>query len=183
MGEHHATYIGDPMLTRFCLSLTPVVVALLSLPLFAEDGAIIVVNPVGEPRGLTQGNAVRYFLWCDAEGWHVRTDSGGKPHVFNGSLSVKGGKITAISDFENLEAGTRKKKADLGIVNNARNQITFKFTTSKKRDGFDFQVDESAKEIRFHFLIDGKTAPQRVLIGPAGQPAPTDVLILPAHPE
>ena len=132
------------MLTRFCLFLTPVVVVLLSLPLFAQDGAIIVVNPVGEPRGLTQGNAVRYFLWCDAEGWHVRTDSGGKPHVFNGSLSVKGGKITAISDFENLEAGKRKKKTDLGIVNNARNQITFKFTTSKKRDGFDFQVDESA---------------------------------------
>jgi len=171
------------MLTRFCLSLTPVIVVLVSLPLFAQDGAIIVVNPVGEPRGLTQGNAVRYFLWCDAEGWHVRTDSGGKPHVFNGSLSVKGGKITAISDFENLEAGKRKKKADLGIVNNARNQITFKFTTSKKRDGFDFQVDESAKEIRFNFLIDGKTAPHRVLIGPASQPAPTDVLILPAHPE
>ena len=171
------------MLTRFCLSLTPVVVVLLSLPLFADDSAIIAVNPVGEPRGLTQGNAVRYFLWCDAEGWHVRTDSGGKPHVFNGSLSVKGGKITAISDFENLEAGKRKKKADLGIVNNARNQITFKFTTSKKRDGFDFQVDESAKEIRFNFLIDGKTAPHRVLIGPASQPAPSDVLILPAHPE
>ena len=171
------------MLTRFCLPLAPFVAVLLSLPLFAEDGAVIVVNPVGEPRGLTQGNAVRYFLWCDAEGWHVRTDSGGKPHVFNGSLSVQGGKITAISDFENLEAGKRKKKADLGIVNNAKNQITFKFTTSKKRDGFDFQVDESAKEIRFHFLIDGKTAPHRVLIGPASQPAPTDVLILPAHPE
>lgn len=171
------------MLKSFRLLLVCVAVALLSGPLHSQDEPVITVNPVGEPKALGKGNAVRYFLWYDAEGWHLRTDSGGKAHVFNGSISVVGGKVTAISDFENLEAGKKKKKADLGVINKAKNQITFKFTTSKKRDGFNFQVDDSAKEIRFKLLIDGKAAPQRVLIGPASQPAPAEVLSLPAHPE
>jgi len=171
------------MLKSFRLPLMCVAVALLSVPLYSQVEPVITVNPVGEPEGLTKGNAVRYFLWYDAEGWHLRTDSGGKAHVFNGSVSVIGGKVTTISDFENLEAGKKKKKADVGVVNKAKDQITFKFTTSKKRDGFDFQVDDSAKEIRFTLLIDGAAAPQRVLIGPASQPAPTEMLLFPAHPQ
>lgn len=171
------------MLKSFRRSLMCVVVALLSAPLFSQDKPVISVNPVGEPIGLAKGNAVRYFLWYDAEGWHLRTDSDGKAHVFNGSVSVIGGKVTAITDFENLEAGKKKRKADLGVVNKSKDRITFKFTTSKKRDGFDFQVDDAAKEIRFTLLIDGKAAPQRVLIGPASQPAPAEVVSFPAQPE
>jgi hypothetical protein len=156
---------------------------LISLPLFAEDEPVIAVNPVGEPKGLTKGNAIRYFLWYDAKGWHLQTDTGGKRHVFNGTITVVGGKVTAIYGFENLEAGKKKKNTDLGVINKARNQITFKFATSKKRDGFSFQVDEAAKEIRFQLLIDGRLAPDRVLIGAASQPAPGEVLVLPAHPK
>ena len=74
-------------------------VALLSLPLIAEDKPVIAVNPVGEPKGLTKGDAVRYFLWYDAAGWHLRTDSGGKAHVFNGSIGIAGGKITDTDHF------------------------------------------------------------------------------------
>jgi hypothetical protein len=171
------------MVKSFGLSLLLVMITLPSLPIRAAEEPVITVNPVGEPNGLRKGNAVRYFLWYDAKGWHLRTDSGGAAHVFNGSVDIVGGKITAITDFENLEAGKKKKKADRGVYNKAKDQITFKFTTSKKRDGFDFQVDDSAKEIRFKLLIDGKAAPDRVLIGPASQPAPTEVLLLPAHPE
>lgn len=165
------------------LSLLLFMTMLLLLPIGAAEEPVIKVNPVGEPNGLRKGNAVRYFLWYDAQGWHLRTDSGGAAHVFNGSIDIVGGKITSISDFENLEAGKKKKNEDRGYYNKEKNQITFKFTTSKKRDGFDFQVDDSAKEIRFKLLIDGKAVPERVLIGPASQPAPTEVLLLPAHPE
>ena len=151
--------------------------------LSAEDEPTIEVNAFGEPPALSKGNAIRYFLWYDAAGWHLQTDTAGKAHEFTGLIDVVGGKVTSISDFENLEAGKKKKKSDVGMVNQAKNQITFKFTTSKKRDGFDFQVDDSAKQIRLKLLIDGKASPDRVVIGAAGQPAPTEVLLLPAHPK
>src|SRR5688572_133068 len=131
------------MVKCFRMSLLFFMITLLSLPIHAEDESVITVNPVGEPNGLRKGNAVRYFLWYDAKGWHLRTDSGGAAHVFNGSVNIIGGKVTAITDFENLEAGKKKKKVDRGVYNKDKDQITFKFTTSKKRDGFDFQVDDS----------------------------------------
>lgn len=149
----------------------------------AQEPPVITVNPVGEPIGLTRGNAVRYFLWYDAEGWHLRTDSGGKRHAFQGTVDVVGGKVAAITGFEDLEAGPNKRKADVGYLNRAQNQISFKFSTSKRRDGFDFQTDGDATELRFKLLIDGKSLPQRILIGPASQPAPSDVLRLPARPQ
>jgi hypothetical protein len=172
------------MLNSVRLLLLSAATVFSSLSVLAQDEPVIKVNPVGEPKSLTRGNAVRYLVWYDAEGWHLRTDSGGKPHVFNGSINVVGGKVIAINQFENMEAAPKKKKrADLGVLNKAKNQITFKFTTSKKRDGFDFQLDESAKEIQLKLLIDGKPMPDRILIGPASQPAPAEVLLLPAHPE
>jgi hypothetical protein len=149
----------------------------------ADEGSPIAVNPVGRPDALTKGNAIRYFLWHDADGWHLRTDSNGKPHKFKGTITVVGGKVTEISDFEDLEAGRPRRKRDLGHLNEAENQVTFSFTTSVARDGFDFTVDGGAREIRFDLTIDGKPAPRRILIGAESQPAPTEDLVLPAHPE
>ncbi|MDX1947256.1 MAG: hypothetical protein SFU86_17780 [Pirellulaceae bacterium] len=168
------------ILSAFCVGFV-----LAASAVSAEDlpGKVIDVSPIGEPKNLVGGKAVRYFLWYDAEGWHLRTDSNGKANNFNGLIDVVGGKVTKISDFANLEAGKKKKKADLGIVNQAKNQITFKFTTSKKRDGFDFSVDDDAKEIRFKLMIEGEARGERVLIGAAGQPANSDVFSLPAHPK
>ncbi len=171
------------MPSAFQLPLFLVALLLLAPTLTAEDAPLVAVDPVGKPITLLKGNAIRYFLWNDAHGWHLRSDSNGKRHVFSGSIDIVGGKLTKISNFENLEAGAKPRFADRGKFNKAKTQITFKFTTSIKRDGFDFQVDESAKQVRFKLKIDGKLRPRRVLIGAAGQPAPTDVLLLPAHPK
>ena len=132
---------------------------------------------------LTKGNSIRYFVWHDAAGWHLRTDSNDKAHDFTGVIDVVGGKFAAVTGFENLESGKKKGKSDLGIVNKAKTQITFKFATKNKRDGFDFQVDEDAKQIRFKLMIDGKPTPQRVLLGASSSPAPSDVFLLKAKPE
>jgi hypothetical protein len=98
-------------------------------------------------------------------------------------IDIAGGKVTSVFGFENLEAQKKKKRADLGIVNKAKDKITFKFKTSKRRDGFDFQVNEAAQSLRFKLMIDGKEQPDRVIIGAAGQPAPTERFSLPAHPQ
>src|SRR5688572_16672325 len=107
---------GDSM--RIALLLAVVLVTWVTPPIFsADDSPAIEVNPVGEPKGLSRGDAVRYFLWHDAEGWHLRTDSNGKPHRFQGRIDVVAGKVTTISDFENLEPGRNRRRADLGILN------------------------------------------------------------------
>ena len=165
--------VAAAMLTFACC--TPAV-------LFGDE-SVIDVNPSGRPKSIAKGQAVRYFLWHDSDGWHLQSDSGGRKHAFSGTVEVIGGKVTKISDFDNLEPERKKKNRDLGFLNEAKNEIKFKFATSKARDGFDFQVDESATQIRFRLLIDGKALPQRVLIGAESQPAPDEEFTLPAHPE
>jgi hypothetical protein len=174
---------GYPMARCFCMFLLCMAIGLISFSCVAEDAPVIKVNPVGQPLGLAKGNAIRYFLWYDKEGWHLRSDTGGRAHVFSGTISVVDGQIITISNFERMEAGAKKPNADLGSVNNAKNEISFRFKTSLKRDGFDFQLNDVAKEVRFKLLIDGKPAPERVLIGPASQPAPTELLVFPGHPD
>ena len=147
-----------------------------------DEAAVIKVNPVGEPKELGAGEGIRYFLWYDAAGWHLRTDSGGRKHDFTGLIKVAGGKVTRIANFGNLETGKKKKKMDLGILSKDKTEITFKFTTSKRHDGFDFQVDDAASAIKFQLMIDGGAKPGRVLIGASGQPAPEEVFALPARP-
>jgi hypothetical protein len=157
-------------------------VALLFCMSVAAVAQVIKVDPKGEPADLQKGNAIRYFVWFDDGAWHLRTDTAGKKHSFSGTVEIVGGKVTTISDFENLEGGKKKKKSDLGQLNQKQDEIAFKFTTSKKRDGFDFQVDGAAKQVRFKLLIDGKPAPERIFIGARAQPAPMDAFEFPAAP-
>lgn len=82
----------------------------------------------------------------------------------------------------NLEAAPRRVNRDLGWLNEARNQIDFKFATSKRRDTFEFRVDPNATNIKFQIRINGKAMPQWILIGRQSQPAPKEVFVLPAHP-
>jgi hypothetical protein len=164
------------------LSLCAVLASLAVAAAAEEKEAVIKVNPIGEPKSLGEGDGIRYFLWYDAAGWHLRTDSGGRKHDFTGLIKVVGGKVTRIANFGNLETGKKKKKADLGILSKGKDEITFKFTTSKRHDGFDFQVDDAATSIKFQLMIEGGVKPGRVLIGAAGQPASDEVFSLPAHP-
>src|SRR5688572_11836797 len=97
----------------------------------AADPAIK-VDPTGEPDELRKGNAIRYFLWYDGTEWHLRTDTAGKKHTFTGTIEVVGGKVTSITDFENLESGKKKKKSDVGKLNQNQTQVAFEFVTSKK---------------------------------------------------
>lgn len=170
------------------LQVTALLLCLCCASVAFTQQTIIEVDATGVPDALSKGDGVHYFLWYDAEGWHLRTDSGGKAHVYTGLITVDGGKFSSVSDFENLEARPSKKKKknrdpDLGKVNSAKDEITFRFTTSKKHDGFDFQVDENAKSIRFKLMIDGKAVPERVILGAASSPAPSEVFSLPARPE
>lgn len=165
------------LLTVTCISLGFTIPTLTS-----ADDPVIKVNPHGKPNALSKGDARRYGVWYDAEGWHLRTDTAGKKHEFTGLIDVIGGKVTAITNFDNLETGKKEQRSDSGMINETKDQISFKFHTGKKRDGFDFQVDGSAKEIRFTLLIDGQAYPDRILIGSASQPAPAKIFTLPANP-
>jgi hypothetical protein len=167
-----------------CLALALAVLVFPSVQA-ADEEPVIKLKVVGEPGNVGKLRGIHYFLWYDAGGWHVRTDSNDKAHTFNGSIRINGGKVTDLGNLDKLEGvGTKKAKAqDFGILSKDKDQITFKFKTIKHQDGFDFQVDSNAKEITFEFLIDGDAATKQVLIGPGNHAAPAAKFTLPAHPE
>lgn len=149
----------------------------------SADEPVIEINPAGKPKGIAKAKAPHFYLWHDADGWHLQTHTPQQQHTFTGTINVVGGKVTKITDFENLESRRRRKAADLGHLNKAENQITFQFETKGGRDGFDFQVGKSAKEIRFQLQIDGESLTERIHIGADSQHAPSEEFSLPAHPE
>lgn len=142
----------------------------------------------GKPKQLDAGNRRGLYVWCAGERWHVVSATRGELHVFTGMVHVKGGKVTNVANFGNLEVGHvplmyRSHVPDIGAVNPARDMITFKFTTKGARDGFTFTVDEAATELEVRILRDGMPIPGEVFIGSNGTRPPAAAFSLPAHPK
>jgi hypothetical protein len=143
------------------------------------------VNPVGKPEDFKPGASARYAVWCDDEGWHVRTTTGPKgPHAFRGTVEIVGGKMVRLDPVGAEGKGGGKKDADAGTWNAQGTVFDFTLKTGAKHtDGFDLKVTTAATAIKFNLSVGGDEAPGKVFIGAKGEHPKEAVFYLPAHPK
>lgn len=122
----------------------------------------------------------RYFVWNDRNGWHLRTTTQKFIRKFEGSITSSHdpfGKIRPIG----LESGG--KHQDLWEVDEARKTIRFAIWTTKKFDGFDFDLPNNPEgTLTFELKIDGKARPKHVFVGRTLQNPAALPLVVPAAP-
>ncbi|MGE3315230.1 MAG: hypothetical protein AB7O26_08940 [Planctomycetaceae bacterium] len=150
----------------------------------------VVETPVTEldPEGAPPDRkvpAARIFVWYEGGLWHVRTRTKENAHQFSGVISIAGGKLKHISNYEGLEARGKKKGkkgSDIGQWNAAKNQITFNFRTAGREDGFDFELDKKAKDVTFDLKVDGYGHARVIRVGSKEQMPSATPFTLPAQP-
>jgi hypothetical protein len=131
----------------------------------ADDGKI---NPKGQPADAREGKLVnqppRYYLWLDAQGWHLRTAAKEKVFVhFTGSVELTKG---AFGQLRPIGLESKGKNADRWSVDADRRKIEFDIHTSGSFDGFDFTVvKDQTGELQLDLNIGEKPMPKRVFIG------------------
>ena len=117
-----------------------------TLPMLSEvqaGGAGL--DPQGRPKGFHAGDSVRYAIWHDDRGWHVRTTTAKREHVFKGHIRVEDGVFERIYSHD-LEKEGRLR--DWWKVGPERHRVTFDFKTDRGVDGIDFRVSRSARRRR-----------------------------------
>jgi hypothetical protein len=136
-------------------------------------------DPRGEPKGFHAGETVRYAIWHNQHGWHVRTTTAKAEHHFRGHVRVEGGVFERIHSHD-LEKEGRLR--DWWKVGPERRMVTFEFKTQRALDGIDFRVSKSATRIHFNLHIDGRPQHERVFVGLHNQHPKANPFDLPAHP-
>lgn len=93
------------------------------------------------------GEAKGYFVWNDAEGWHVRWTTRGERHVFSG-------KVTCDGHFMDVKA-VAKERSDF-IKKTSDASIEFDAKAAGDLDGFNFRMSPSTQWVTFDLWMDGK---------------------------
>jgi hypothetical protein len=137
------------------------------------------LDPRGRPKGFHAGETVRYAIWHDENGWHVRTTTAKREHVFKGHIRVEDGIFERIHSHDLEKEG---KLRDWWKVGPERHVVRFDFKTDRGVDGIDFRVSRSARRIHFELHIDGRPEPGRVFVGRFDQHPGRIPFELPAHP-
>ncbi len=138
-----------------------------------------------DPRGRADEKfikvPVRYYVWHDAEGWHLRTASQ-KDQVrkFHGKIKLVGGTFNKLREIGLERKG---KSADNSKVNAARTEIEFTIFTSGSFDGYDFTIN-GGKDARVEFALQrgGKERPDEIFVGGKGQHPDSGKFDFPATP-
>lgn len=124
----------------------------------------------GRPNELKPGAPEAYWVWHDAQGWHLRTTTARNAHRFTGRVwGVKGAVQAKAVRNELNDRFKHSGKA-----------MTFDFYTQGHEDGFDFQIAEGNCAI-FHLFVDGEARPGRIRLGAAGA-APPSATFKACHP-
>jgi hypothetical protein len=137
------------------------------------------LDPRGRPKGFHAGDTVRYAIWHDDNGWHVRTTTAKREHVFRGHVRVEDGVFERIYSHDLEKEG---KLRDWWKVGPERHRVTFDFKTDRGVDGIDFRISRSARRLHFDLHIDGRPEPGRVFVGRFNQNPGKIPFDLPAHP-
>lgn len=135
--------------------LVGVLIALMALPAVSW-AAPLGPSPVGRPSLFHIGAPEAYWIWHDKGGYHVRTTTAHRSHVFAGTVTLPFEKFSLIERF------SLAHKDD--YVRKAGNRIDFSFASDRNVDGFDFWATWP-HEATFHLMIDGNAATNRVYIG------------------
>jgi hypothetical protein len=119
------------------------------------------ISSLGRPQGYKLAQPARYYVWKDSDGWHLRVTAPYKASVsFRGELRLHNAKFLAVRPI-----GV-DKQADGGTVSPDHRQLTFKFLTGGKFDGFDFNLDATDEsQLEMELLINGKQLQKRIFIG------------------
>jgi hypothetical protein len=114
----------------------------------------------GHPR--VEGQSGGYYVWADADGWHLRTTATQAVN-FTGTIAAVGGRI---EDLRPMRADARYP--DLRLTDRG---IEFSLPTFAGVEGFDWKVTSGCN--RFDLLVGGQTSPGLVRLGGAGDAPPS----------
>lgn len=138
------------------------------------------VDPWDRPAGSIVDQTARYYVWYDKQGWHLRATAKGL-RTFSGTIGINQGKIKSCVPV-GLKDGKQKGIPDIWKVNDARSQLSFRFRTAQKSDGFDLMVEGDGR-LKFDLRIDNQPKPAATFIG-AGKQHPGQMpFTLPAAPK
>ena len=138
------------------------------------------IDPKGKPEGLEAGKTLRWYVWHNDNGWHVRTTTKTQKHNFHGKIEVIGGKFKQVSAAKlDDKKGDRK---DWWTLSSNNRVLTLDFKTEGGMDGFDFEVAGKADRLDFTLLIDKDDEPKRIYIGKSGEHPEMSSFELPANP-
>lgn len=147
----------------------------------------------GRPA-FTEGSDRGYYVWRDAETWHVRWTTRGTQRRFTGSVATEGGELKSLKRIDveverrvlaparpgHVWRGPRGRlhvRPGRGPVVAEREQdkiekdgdrrIYWISRTDADIDGFDFKVDKNVTRLRFTLEVDGQSRPALVEFGRA----------------
>lgn len=133
-----------------------------------------------------------YYLWRDAEHWHVRWTTKGLLRHFAGAVTAEGGDLKSLKRIDveterrvlypgrapHVVVGPRGRAHVAGgrpaivvsqdqdkIEKDGDNRIVFTAKTDDDIDGFDIKVDDKVTALRFVLQIDGRPRPLLVEVG------------------
>ena len=137
------------------------------------------LDPWNRPEGSIVDQTARYYVWYDGDGWHLRSTAKGL-RTFSGTVRVKEAKIKSCVPV-GLSDGKQKGKPDAWRVNEKRSELTYRFRTAAKSDGFDIAV-EGEGTIEFELAIDGEQKPQAIFVGEKKRHPQASPFVLAAKP-
>ncbi len=137
------------------------------------------IDPRGRPEERLMKQERRYFIWNDAEGWHIRSASQ-YLHKFEGKIRLTGGEFRKCRPV-GLE--TKGTGADRWLLNKERTELQFLINTSTSFDGFDFDCGRGTTEIEFDLMVAGAKEPKRIFIGRDAAHPQATTFKLPADPD
>lgn len=137
------------------------------------------IDPRGRPDERLMKQERRYYVWEDAEGWHIRSASQ-YLHKFEGVIRLTGGEFRKCRPI-GLES--KGSGADGWLLNKERTELKFLIYTSTSFDGFDFDCGRGTTEIEFELMVAGKNEPKRIFIGRQGMNPKSTKFKLPADPD
>ena len=104
------------------------------------------VETLQEEPQFGPGSALGYFLWHDADGFHMRWTTKGKRHMFSGKIVAS----EEILKFVPVEL----ERSDKAFVGPERKTIRWSTRAKGGIDGFDFRIQ--GKIITVYLEIDNK---------------------------
>jgi hypothetical protein len=146
-----------------------------------SKSALTMLDPSGRPEGSIVDQTARYYVWHDAQGWHLRTTAK-VGRNFHGAVRVKDAKIKTFKSV-GLKKDNQGKVEDVWRVNEARTELKFQFKTGKLSDGIDLVVDGDGGQIEFELNIDKQQNPRAVFVGRGLQHPATNPFTLPSSPK
>jgi hypothetical protein len=138
-------------------------------------------DPRGRPDEKFVNVPVRYYVWYDSDGWHLRTASRATQlRKFHGKIKLTGGTFNKLRAIGLEQKG---KYPDSSKLDAARTTIEFTIYTSSSFDGYDFTVKGGQEaRVAFELYRGDKERPGEIYIGSEGQHPTSGKFSFPAVP-